>query len=635
MRNTLFAVAALSLASCSHLTSTTGTLRGPPTAPAKPDVHSHARPSEAVVRHVSLDLTTDFEHRSVHGEARLTVDRQPSAKHIVLDVKGLLIERIVDGAGKPLTFEVSASDGLIGSALTVALPEVGDQIVISYVTAPDATALQFLAPSQTAGKQKPFLFTQGEAILTRTWIPLQDSPGVRVTYDARIHVPSDLRAVMSAARVGEEDGEVEGIMRTFRFDMPERIPPYLIALAVGDLAFRKIGDRTGVYAEPSVVEAAAYEYADTENMVEAAERLYGPYRWGRYDILVLPPSFPFGGMENPRLTFVSPTSIVGDRSMVSLIAHELAHSWSGNLVTNATWNDFWLNEGATQYFENRILESVYGQDRMALNQVLEWQELAAELVELKDKPAESKLCLDMKASDDPDEGVNAVAYVKGANFFGMLERTVGRMRFDAFMNNYFNTHAFQNITSEEFVRLVKQQLFMGDAGAVQAAQVDAWVFGPGLPANAVAPTSKLLANVDTELEKLKTGAEPGGLETQGWITAQWLHFLKNMPQPRTAEQLTALDKAFAFSQTRNRAIRFEWLRIAAKNHYDGAVASMEEHLSTQGRRRYIIPVYKDLVASDWGRPIAERVFAAAKPTYHPLTARSIEQVLASTGQRSQ
>ncbi len=584
------------------------------------------------MRHVSLDLTTDFEHRTMHGEATLTIDRQPSAKQIVLDIKGLLIARIVDGAGKPLTFEVGASDGLIGAALSVALPEVGDQIVIAYVTAPDATALQFLAPSQTAGKQKPFLFTQGQAILTRTWIPLQDSPGVRVTYDATIHVPSDLRAVMSAAHVGEEDGEVDGIMRTFKFNMPERIPPYLIALAVGDLAFRKIGDRTGVYAEPSIVEAAAHEYGDTENMVEAAESLYGPYRWGRYDILVLPPSFPFGGMENPRLTFVSPTSIVGDRSMVSLIAHELAHSWSGNLVTNATWNDFWLNEGATQYFENRILETLYGQDRMALNQVLEWQELAAELAESKDKPDHTKLCLDMKANEDPDDGVNAVPYTKGASFFSMLERTVGRMRFDAFLKNYFNTHAFQSITSEEFVRLVKQDLFNGDAGAVQAAQVDTWVFEPGLPNNAVPPTSKLLANVDTELDKLKTGVEPPSLATNGWITAQWLHFLKNMPQPRSADQLTALDKTFAFSQTNNRAIRFEWLRIAAKNHYDGAVASMEEHLSTQGRRRYIIPVYKDLVASDWGRPIAERVFAAAKPSYHPLTARSIEQVLATGAQ---
>ncbi len=587
------------------------------------------------MRHVSLDLTTDFEHRTMAGTAALTVDRDPSAKSIVLDVKGLLIERIVDGEGKPLTFEVAASDGLIGAALTVALPEVGDKIVISYVTAPDATALQFLAPSQTSGKQKPFLFTQGEAILTRTWIPLQDSPAVRVTYDAKIHVPSDLRAVMSAAHTGKEEGEVDGIMRTFTFDMPERIPPYLIALAVGDLAFRKLGDRTGVYAEPSVIAAAAFEYADTEKMVEAAEALYGPYRWGRYDILVLPPSFPFGGMENPRLTFVSPTSIVGDRSMVSLIAHELSHSWSGNLVTNATWNDFWLNEGATQYFENRIIEALYGLDRKALNEVLEYQELQAELADNKDKPNETKLCLNMQATDDPDDGVNAVAYTKGAHFFSMLERMVGRMRFDGFMKNYFNTHAFQSITSEEFVALVKKDLLLGDAGAIQTAQIDAWVFGPGLPSNDEAPKSTLLANVDTELAKLKAGAEPSALATEGWITAQWLHFLKNMPAPRTPAQLAALDKSFAFSQTKNRAIRFEWLRIAAKNHYDGAIASMEEHLSTQGRRRYIIPVYRDLVASDWGRPIAERVFAAAKPTYHPLTARSIEQVLGTPATKTQ
>lgn len=602
--------------------------RGEPTAPVKADVHTHARPGEAVVRHVSLDLTIDFKSRTMNGSATLVFDRTAAATQLILDSKGLLIERVTS-EGRPLAFSVGRDEGLIGSAVTIELPAKGDTLTVVYTTAPDAMALQFLAPEQTAGKKEPFLFTQGEAILTRTWIPLQDSPGIRITYDAKIHAPVDLRAVMSAAHTGKDEGVVEDGYRVFTFAMPERIPPYLIALAVGDLAYHSLGDRTGVYAEPSVVDAAAYEYADTEKMVETAEKLYGPYRWGRYDILVLPPSFPFGGMENPRLTFVSPTSIVGDRSMVSLIAHELAHSWSGNLVTNATWSDFWLNEGATEYAENRILEAVYGPDVADLNRTLAWQELSATMEEMQQTPEKTALCHPLAATDDPDESVNAIAYTKGQVFLSTLERIVGRAKFDAFMVSYFNTHAFQTITSEAFVALVKEQLFAGDATMADKEQIDAWVYGPGIPMNAAAPSSRLLAQVDEQLKKLASGAAPSTLETKTWSAAQWIHFLKNMPEPRTPEQLAAMDSTWMLSQSKNRAIRFEWLRIAAQNRYDGAVASLEEHLSTQGRRRYIIPVYKDLVASDWGRPIAERVFAAAKPTYHPLTARSIEQVLAT------
>ncbi|MBC7793599.1 MAG: M1 family metallopeptidase [Clostridia bacterium] len=602
--------------------------RSEPTPPVKADVHTHARPGEAIVRHVSLDLTTDFPSRTMNGSVTLTFDRTPEATQIVLDSKSLLIERVTSG-GRPLAFTVGPDEGLIGSAVTIELPEKGDELTVVYTTAADAMALQFLATSQTAGKKAPFLFTQGEAILTRTWIPLQDSPGIRITYDAKIRVPVDLRAVMSAGHVGKDEGELLDGYRVFTFDMPERIPPYLIALAVGDLAFRKLGGRTGVYAEPSVADAAAHEFADTEKMVVAGEALYGPYRWGRYDILVLPPSFPFGGMENPRLTFASPTSIVGDRSMVSLIAHELAHSWSGNLVTNATWSDFWLNEGATEYAENRILEAIYGTDVADLNTTLAWQELSATMEDLQKTPERTALSHPLLVTDDPDDSVNAIAYTKGSSFFRMLEHTIGREKFDAFMVRYFDGHAFQSMTSERFVGLVKEQLFGGDTAMADAARIDEWVFGRGIPDNSVEPKSRLLAQVDTQLTELTTGQAPSTLETATWNAAQWIHFLKNMPEPRTPEQLVAMDTQWRLSQSKNRAIRFEWLRIAAKNRYDGAVASLEEHLSTQGRRRYVIPVYKDLVATDWGRAIAERVFAAARPTYHPLTARSIEQVLAT------
>src|SRR4051794_12436616 len=406
------------------------------------DIHSFARPNEARVTHVELDLTTDFGRKMLGGTAALDVQAAPGVGEIVLDTKNLAISRVPDAAGQPLRFTLGQPDSILGRALTVSLPAGTRRIVVHYATSPNAAALQWLTPEQTAGKQHPYLFSQGEAILTRTWIPTQDSPGIRQTYAARITVPVNLKAVMSAEML-TPNGEPAGAdHHAYRFRMDHAVPPYLIALAVGDLAFRSLGPRTGVWTEPAVLERAASEFAELEKFVDAAEGLYGPYRWGRYDLLVLPPSFPFGGMENPRLTFATPTVLAGDRSLVSLVAHELAHSWSGNLVTNATWSDFWLNEGFTTYFENRIMEALYGPERAAMLASLGWQELQDAVRELGGPTgADTRLHLDL-AGRDPDEGTTNIAYEKGAAFLRPIEQAVGRERWDAYLRSYFDRHAF-------------------------------------------------------------------------------------------------------------------------------------------------------------------------------------------------
>jgi len=407
------------------------------------DASTLANVDAFVAKHLVLDLTADFTAKTLSGSAELRVDRRdPKASELVLDTRDLKIDKVEaasgSGAWASTTYRLDAATPAFGSALHIAMPAGADRVRVMYSTSPSARGLQWLAPSQTAGKKQPFLFSQAEAIQARSFIPLQDTPGVRMTYEATIHTPKDLVAVMAAEMDSANVGPVvsDGPNRVFRFKMPQAIPSYLIAIAIGDLAFRKMSDRTGVWAEPSVVDAAAREFEDTEKMITTTESLYGPYRWGRYDLLVLPPSFPFGGMENPRLTFATPTVIAGDKSLVSLVAHELAHSWSGNLVTNATWHDFWLNEGFTTYLERRIVEALYGKHTADMQAAIGVSDLAESRKTLE--VAGDRTLLPDLTGRDPDDAFSNVPYEQGQLFLVFLESKFGRGAFDAFLRKWFD-----------------------------------------------------------------------------------------------------------------------------------------------------------------------------------------------------
>jgi aminopeptidase N len=588
------------------------------------DVHSYARPDEARVTHVALDLDADFEAKVLSGTATLTFAAAPGANDLVLDTRGLTVERVTDAGGGTLAFVLGPADPVLGQPLSVVLPEEGDRIVVHYRTSPEAAAIQWLTPAQTSGGRLPFLFTQGQAILTRTWIPTQDSPGIRQTYEATVTVPAELTAVMSAEqRTPEGEPAGEG-RRAFRFRLDNPVPPYLIALAIGDLQFREIGPRTGVWAEPGVVDRAAYEFADLEAMMDAAEALYGPYRWGRYDVLVLPPSFPFGGMENPRLTFATPTILAGDRSLVSLIAHELAHSWSGNLVTNATWADFWLNEGFTTYFENRIMEAVYGATYARMLEQLNRQGMLEEMAGLP--PEDTRLHVDL-AGRDPDEGMTTIAYDKGATFLRTIETAVGRERFDAFLRAYFDAHAFQPMTTEGFLAYLDRALIQGDEALRARIRPEAWAYDTGLPDNAPPVEAEAFARVEAEAAAFAAGTAPADLDTEGWTTHEWLHFFRCLPDTLTTVQLESLDAAFDLSQSGNSEVLFAWLETAIHNAYEPALPALERFLTTQGRRKFVRPLYQALAATEWGRPHALRIYREARPLYHSVTTNSVDAIL--------
>ncbi len=597
------------------------------------DAHSYANTADFKTTHLALDLRADFDRKRLVGNADLTLDRlRREAREIVLDTRALDIKKVelIGSRTTPLPFKLGAVDKVLGAPLSITLPaqlpEQPLKVRVTYETSPEASGLQWLTPAQTAGKKQPFLFTQSQAIHARSWIPLQDTPSIRITYEARIRTPPQLLAVMSAANDPNtpRDGD-------YSFDMPQPVPSYLIALSVGDFAFKEIGPRTGVYAEPAQLDAAVNEFADTEKMLIACEKLFGAYRWGRYDLLILPPSFMWGGMENPRLSFITPTVIAGDRSLVSLIAHELAHSWSGNLVTNASWDSVWLNEGFTTYLERRIIEALYGPDRRAMEDTLGMQSLQRDLAALKQAGDDdlTKLAVDLK-SRDPDDAFSDVAYEKGRFFVGFLESRLGREKLDAFLRGYFAKFAFQSATTADFRAYLQEHVLDQPDAKVTLAEVNAWIDQPGLPSTAVMPQSDAFKIVDAERAEWLAGRKKAqALQTSGWTTHQWLHFLDNLPATTSAAQLEELDAAFRLTGSTNNEIAHSWLKKAIRADYAPAYPQLEAYLTTIGRRKLVRDLYEDLAKTPAGKARAQAIYRKARPLYQVPLAEQLDELLES------
>ncbi len=619
----ILTLAALLLASAAPALAQTAKVAPILTTPDAKDVWTYARPAEARVTHVDLDLHVDFTAKTISGVAVLDIEVAKGATEIVLDTLDLNIAAVTNENHVKLSHKVGPKDPQLGSPLTVQL-DGAKKIRIAYVASPGARALQWLTPEQTQSKTLPFLFSQGQSINNRSWIPTQDSPGIRQTWSATITVPDGFVPVMSGQMLDGATGKlVPHYRRQFRFRMDNPVPPYLIAIAVGDLKFKEVGPRTGVWAEAGMVDAAVAEFADIEKMIDAAQALYGPYRWGRYDMLVLPPSFPFGGMENPNLTFFTPTIITGDKSNTDVLAHELAHSWSGNLVTNATWADGWLNEGFTTYFENRIMEALYGKERAAIYTDLDYAGMLRDV-----KNAGGDAAPSTRLHGDPGGDAGQLAYLKGSIFLRTVEVAVGRERFDPYLRGYFDRHAFQPQTSAGFLADIRKHLIKGDKALEAKLQLDRWVYQPGVPSNAVQVKSATLAKVDAQLAAFNAGGPASAIDTAGWATQQWQRLLGNLPRQQSAARLAELDAALALTRSQNAYVQSAWFDLAIANRYEPVVPALEEYLTRVGRNLLVTPLYRGLKAQgEWGEPIARRIFANAKPGYHPVTVGAVTRIL--------
>jgi leukotriene A-4 hydrolase/aminopeptidase len=556
------------------------------------------------------------------GKASWTIENTSGATEIIFDSRQLQIQKVTLGVNETeTTFTLGDEVKYLGQPLRVKIDPSTTRVSIYYSASKDAAAIQWLNPQQTAGKKYPFLFTQSQAILARTWIPCQDSPGIRFTYTAKISVPKDLLAVMSAQN--PQSKNAEGI---YNFKQPNPIPSYLMALAIGDLEFKSIDGRTGVYAEPVTLSKAAYEFADMGKMVNSAEKIYGPYKWGRYDVIVLPPSFPFGGMENPMLTFLTPTLIAGDRSLVSVIAHELAHSWSGNLVTNSTWNDFWLNEGFTTYFERRIVEDVYGKDEAGMQELLGYSGLQELIKEMGKTNPDTKLKGNYEGRD-PDEGVSDIAYEKGYSFLRTIEDAVGRKKFDIFLNEYFNAHAFRSVTSEVFLNDLETKLLKGDKVLKDKIDPNLWVYQPGLPSNSPAVGSVKFKALDTLLVKWAALANADVFKSAKLSSNESLYLISHLPENTTIDQMKVLDQVFKFTSSGNAEIQSAWYVLSIKKGYQPANKNIEAFLTTVGRRKFLMPLYKELVKTPEGKKWAKRIYVQARPNYHSVAYNTIDELL--------
>jgi aminopeptidase N len=588
----------------------------------KNDRHSFARPQEAVITHLNWAANIDFETKIIEAVAQYNIRKYPNAKEIILDTKNLQIKKVWRNEDDTVDFELKEYDEILGQALHIPISKDSKIINIQYKTSSNAEALQWLSAQQTAG-DAPFLFTQSQAILCRSWIPIQDSPGIRFTYEANVKVPEGNLALMSAENPQKIDST-----GNYSFKMQQPIPAYLMALAVGNLEYYKTGSNTGIYAEPTTMEKAITDLEDLQSFVETAENLYGKYRWEQFDVLVLPPSFPFGGMENPRLTFATPTILSGDKSLVSLIAHELAHSWSGNLVTNATWNDFWLNEGFTVYFEYRIMEALYGKDYAEMLASISFKELKEESKELinngNEKDTHLKLDLDGR---NPDVGMTAIAYDKGYFFLKLLEEISGREIFDAFLNQYFKEHAFNSINTEQFLLYLEQNLFGVNELEIPSNLFSNWVYSAGLPDNLPKPNSERFKKVEESIANWLTTENIDTLNTENWSTHEYLHFFHELPDSIGYNEVSALDNKFDFTNNGNAEILTEWIILAIKKEYRPAFGAMEFFLINTGRKKFLMPIYGELIKSESGKRLALNIYKKARQNYHYVSYNSLDKLL--------
>lgn len=586
----------------------------------KLDPHSYTDLEQGKIKHMELHLFVDFKRKALKGEVILNFHKGGDGA-IDLDTRDLLIDAVYTREGQPVNWEKSETEGFMGEKLRIFRPVGTKTLIIRYATSPASTALQWLEPQQTAGGEYPFLLSQCQPIHARSMVPLQDTPQVRFSYQARIMVSRKLMAIMSAAPGEAIDGPTKD-SRTYLFNMPQPIPSYLLALAVGHLGKQDISERSCVYAEPETLEAAAYEFGEIETMILAAEEIFGKYPWERFDFAVMPPSFPYGGMENPRLTFLTPTLLAGDRSLANVLTHELAHSWTGNLVTNATMNDFWLNEGFTVWAERRILEKLEGEESYTLAATLGYNSLMEEIERFGVDSPFTCLKTDLEGID-PDSVYSQVPYEKGFLLVQLMENTIGREEFDAFVKRYMNRFRFSSISTETFESYFKHS----SPEIAEKINLDHWLRAPGLPENAPTFKSERLETIREVVGQFTEDARTDLSLLKGFNATETQVFLSVLDVKLTEEHCDALKKNLKLDSSANAEILCLWYVIALNSGDHSVLDEVDAFLGKFGRMKFLKPLYQALKDHPKTAEHAHDLFNQYGARYHPIARAGLETLL--------
>jgi leukotriene-A4 hydrolase len=583
------------------------------------DSTTYADLSQGRIRHIDFQIRVDFASHTLEVEAAYQM-QAPLHGSLYLDTFKIAIQDVRAG-GRELEWDFDASDEELGKRLHLKGFDGESGFTLKFRTSPDARALQWMSESQTAGGKHPFLYSQCQASNARSIFPCQDTPSVRFTYSAEVEVPSGLTAVMAAEQVRAPEGTGR-----FSFHMPQPIPSYLFAIGVANLAFRELGPRTGIYAEPEIIDAAAWEFAETEKTMVEAEKLLGPYLWGRYDMLVLPPSFPYGGMENPRLTFLTPTAILGTRGQASLVTHELAHAWTGNLVTNATWQDFWLNEGWTTYAETRITEILEGRDVTDLTAVYD-EKRTLEIMSRAGMDAPETYLKYPGEGKDADAFTSIIAYTKGCFFLKECEYAVGREHFDEFIQKYMKTFQFQSLTTEQFLDFLKAEL----PQVFEKVDVETWVYKPGMPEAWHRPQSQLYDEVEQALADFKQGKLPTRDQVRDWHRYQILSFLQGLPEKLPVEDCKTLEDVLELEKRNDDYFLSYFYAICILSGYQEIMPRVEQFVEKIGRMLYLLPIVRAMAQAEWARDRVRPLFESVRQQQHPVTAGAVEEFLKKAG----
>jgi len=589
------------------------------------DVHSQSNFNQVKTTHLDLDITVDFDHKKVSGVAHWTIENMTKDSVLILDTDELQIDSIRLDDNTLTTFTLKDPVPYLGQALHINITPETKKVSVYYSTIYSDTdtfaALQWLAPEQTFNKKHPFLFTKSEPTMSRCWIPCQDAPMVKITYFAKITVPKDLIALMSGENAQEKNPD--GV---YKSTMTKPVPVYLMALVVGDVMFQPLNDNMGVYAESSILKKCAEEFSEVPDMVNVASQIIGPYDWPRYDLIVLPSGFPIGGMENPMFNFITPTIVAGDKSLVSLIAHELAHSWSGNTITNATWNDLWINEGFTVYFERRIMEAIRGKDYSDMLWNIGFQDLMYSMNKFGDTSVYTKLKLNLKGENAYD-AFSDIAYEKGGFFLWSIEETVGRANFDAFIQKFIKRYAYKSLTTEEFIQFLEKELIAQNPEWKSKINYIDWIYNPGIPKNCPQPGKTKFNAVDSQRVAFVASKDVNILKTEEWTTHEWLHFIRNFDENITKDDLANLDKIFKLTQTSNSEIAAAWFEKAILKNYKTVEPALSQFLKVTGRQKFLEPLYTAMMKNPEWQPIAKRYFTNYRNNYHPIAQSMVSKIV--------